>query len=117
VSQRWTRGKTWRIDTRWGQATIHGGCERCGTSWRYVDPYPIPVNPYGRMAIMFPFCRGCHTGTPVLERERLYLEWWVMRRERIAEEGLVVPPDIREWQEIRTALGVEANPQRLLPQT
>lgn len=113
-----TRGRyanrVWRIETRWGPALIHGSCEKCGTSWRYVDPHPLAVSPYGQLAILYPFCVKCHEAMPRMERRERYLTWWLDRRDAIAAEGDQPVPDVREWDEIETQLRVEMSPNRLV---
>jgi hypothetical protein len=111
---RFTRDRAWRIDTRWGQAVIHGGCERCGTSWRYVDPHCFAISPYGELAVLYPFCEKCHTSIPRMDRHRLYLQWWLDRRDDIAAEGAQPVPDVREWEEIKVQLRIDESPNRLV---
>lgn len=113
-TQRLFGKRVWRYDTRWGPVTIHGGCERCRTSWRYVDPHPIAVAPYGALAVLYPFCSRCHDETPRADRRELYASWWLERRDGIVAEGVEEPPDVREWAELEVVLRHENRVDRLV---
>ena len=128
-TQRFSRGKAWDITTSWGVIRIREGCSLirvprrdggdvkrgCGTSWRYVDPHIITVNPYGQLEPHPTFCTKCHNAIPRSGREEAYLAWWLDRRDQLVQEAdpALPIPDVREWEAIRTALRVEQSVNRV----
>ena len=112
---RWTQlygGRSRLIDTPWIPIEISGGCEECGTSWRYVRPHLIPVKPYGQLHLKWSFCEYCHTHMSAAKLEERYAESWLATIEALSAEGKIAP-DAREWAEIRTMLRVERDPLRV----
>jgi hypothetical protein len=112
---KWTQfysGGVRLIDTPWFPIEIEGGCEHCGTSWRYVLPHLIAVRPYGQLELKYAFCEYCHTHMPLPKLEERYAESW-LRSVEAAEKRGQLAPDAREWAEIRTMLRVERDPMRV----